>query len=79
MKLSSDVHVLSLFEDDEMVVGKRHLHLFESSGTLIVACLSFCRLEEMKFISSLILCAQAWDTRSDDVCDLSISRPVSDF
>ena len=59
--------------------SKISCHLFESSGTLIAACLSFCRLEEMKFILSLILCAQAWDTRSDDVSDLSISRPVSDF
>ena len=59
--------------------SKISCHLFESSGTLIAACLSFCWLEEMKFILSLILCAQAWDTRSDDGSDLSISRPVSDF
>ena len=61
------------------MVGKRRLHLFESSGSSIAAWLSFCRLEEMKFIRSLILCAHALDTRSDEVSDLWISRPVSDF
>ena len=71
-------HVWGLRSDDETVVGKRRLCLFESSGTLITPCLSFRRLEEMK-LWSLILCAQAWDTQSDDVPDPSISRPVSYF
>ena len=62
---------------DETVVGNRRLHLLESSGTSI-AGFSFCRLEEMK-LWSLILRAQAWHTRSDDVSDISICRPISDF
>ena len=62
---------------DETVVGNRRLHLLESSGTSL-ACFSFCRLEEMK-LWSLILSAQARHTRWDDVSDLSISRPISDF
>ena len=46
---------------------------------MLIACFCLiCRLEEMK-LWSLILRAQAWHTRSDDVSDLSICRPISDF
>ena len=76
MELSSDVLCLFLVwglrSDGETVIGNRRLHLLESSGTSFVACLSFCRLEEMK-LWSVTLCTQAWHARSDDMSDLSIS------
>ena len=53
MELSSVVYVLSLFEDFDLmtkrvVIGKRRLHLFESSsGTSIAACLDSLHLETL--------------------------------
>ena len=80
VELSSDFYVLSCSRTSIWRRNGRWQKKFASVWIMrsFDCGLPFCRLEEMKLWSP-IFCAQAWNTRSDDVSDLSIARPVSDF